>query len=115
MEMKIYITEEERTKCQKVADAFAELYEMADIVVVDVGRYGFVMLKYYTPPHGFEEACCSCKHPFLNILTGSSPLSSSPAISYCYFPCTTVVLSIRISLKSHSIPHTLTFTNFSSL
>ena len=55
MEKKIYITEEERAKCQKVADAFAELYEMADIVVVDVGRYGFVMLKYYTPPHGFEE------------------------------------------------------------
>ena len=55
MEKKIYITEEERAKCQKVADAFAELYEMADIVVVDVGRYGFVMLKYYTPLHGFEE------------------------------------------------------------
>ena len=55
MEKKIYITEEERAKCQKVADAFAELYEMADIVVVDVGRYGFVMLKYYMPPHGFEE------------------------------------------------------------
>ena len=55
MEKKIYITEEERAKCQKVADAFAELYEMADIVVVDVGRYGFVMLKYYIPPHGFEE------------------------------------------------------------
>ena len=55
MEKKVYITEEERTKCQKVADAFAELYEMADIVVVDVGRYGFVELKYYMPPHGFEE------------------------------------------------------------
>ena len=55
MEKQVYITEEERAKCQKGADAFAELYEMADIVVVDVGRYGFVMLKYYTPPHGFEE------------------------------------------------------------
>ena len=55
MEKQVYITEEEREKCQKVADAFAELYEMADIVVVDVGRYGFVMLIYYTPPHGFEE------------------------------------------------------------
>ena len=55
MEKKIYITEEERAKCQKVADAFAELYDMADIVVVDVGRYGFVMLKYYMPLHGFEE------------------------------------------------------------
>ena len=55
MEKKIYITEEERAKCKKVAEAFSELYEMADIVVVDVGRYGFVMLKYYMPTHGFEE------------------------------------------------------------
>ena len=55
MEKKIYITEEEREKCQMVADAFTELCEMSDIVVVDVGRYGFVMLKYYMPPHGFEE------------------------------------------------------------
>ena len=55
MEKQVYITEEERAKCKKVAEAFAELYEMSDIVVVDVGRYGFVMLKYYMPPHGFEE------------------------------------------------------------
>ncbi len=56
MEKQVYITEEERLKCQKVADAFAELYQMVDIVVVDVGRYGFVMLKYYKLPHGFEDA-----------------------------------------------------------
>ena len=55
MENQVYITEEEREKCKKVVDAFTELYEMADIVVADVGRYGFVMLKYYMPPHGFEE------------------------------------------------------------
>ena len=55
MEKKIYITEEERAKCQRVADAFAELYDMADIVVADVGRYGFVVLKYYKTPHGFED------------------------------------------------------------
>jgi len=55
MEKQFYITEEEREKCKKVVDAFTELYEMADIVVADVGRYGFVMLKYYMPPHGFEE------------------------------------------------------------
>lgn len=56
MEKKIYITEEEEhAKCQKVADAFAELYETADIVVVDVGRYSFLMLKYYKPSHGFED------------------------------------------------------------
>ena len=54
MEKKIYITEEEQKKCQKVADAFAEL-EDVDVVVVDVGSYGFVKLQYYTPPTGFEN------------------------------------------------------------
>ena len=54
MEKKIYITEEEQKKCRKVADAFAELEDM-DVVVVDVGRYGFVKLQYYTPPTGFEN------------------------------------------------------------
>lgn len=55
MEKQVYITKEERAKCQKVVDAFAELYEMENIVVLDAGRYGFVELKYYKPPHGFEE------------------------------------------------------------
>lgn len=54
MEKKTYITGEERKKCRKVADAFAEL-EDADVVVVDAGRYGFVKLQYYTPPRGFEN------------------------------------------------------------
>ena len=39
-----------------MADAFAELYEMENIVVLDAGRYGFIELKYYKPPHGFEDA-----------------------------------------------------------
>ena len=56
MEKQVYITEEERAKCQKVVDAFAELYEMENIVVIDVGRYGFVELKYYKLPHGFEDS-----------------------------------------------------------
>lgn len=34
MEKKIYITEEERAKCQKIADAFAELYEMENISTI---------------------------------------------------------------------------------
>lgn len=55
MEKQIYISEEERGKCKKVADAFAELYEMENIVVLDVGRYGFVKLQYYKLPHGFED------------------------------------------------------------
>ena len=54
MEKKTYITKAERKKCQKVADAFAEL-EDEDIVVVDVGRYGFVKLQYYTLQRGFEN------------------------------------------------------------
>ena len=40
----IYITDSEREKCRKVADAFAELYEIENILVVDAGRYGFVKL-----------------------------------------------------------------------
>lgn len=54
MDKKAYITEEEREKCRRVVDAFAEL-EDVDVVVVDVGRYGFVKLQYYTPPTGFEN------------------------------------------------------------
>lgn len=50
-----YISDEQHKKCRKVADAFAELYEMETIAVVDAGGYGFVVLKYYKPPHGFEE------------------------------------------------------------
>ena len=57
MEKKVYITEEEREKCRKVIDAFAELYEIEDedILLIDVGRYGFVKLQCYTPSYGFEE------------------------------------------------------------
>ena len=55
MEKQVYIIEEEWAKCQKVMDAFAEWYEMESIVVLDAGGYGFVELKYYKPPHGFEE------------------------------------------------------------
>lgn len=38
-----------------MVDTFAELHEIADNVVVDVGRYGFVMIKYYMLLHGFGE------------------------------------------------------------
>ena len=57
MEKKVYITEEEREKCRKVIDAFAELYEIEDedILLVDAGRYGFVKLQCYRPSYGFEE------------------------------------------------------------
>lgn len=53
MKKKQYITKAEHEKCKKVAAAFSIL-EQGDIVLLDVGRYGFVTLFYYTPPHGFE-------------------------------------------------------------
>ena len=37
-----HITYGEREKYRKVADAFAEPYEIENILVVDAGRYGFV-------------------------------------------------------------------------
>ena len=48
---KSYITDIERERCKKVAAAYAELYELESILVLDVGRYGFVKLQYYTPEY----------------------------------------------------------------
>ena len=51
-----YITEEQRARCRKVADAFAELYELTDIVVADAGRFGFVRLQWFSEGDGFDSA-----------------------------------------------------------
>ena len=56
MRKQVFITEEERTKCQKVADAFAELYEDEDVLVMDAGNYGFLKLQYFKIPFVFEDA-----------------------------------------------------------
>lgn len=50
-----YITPMEQERCRKVADAFAELYVKEDIVVLDIGRYGFIKLQYYSRPYGFDD------------------------------------------------------------
>jgi hypothetical protein len=55
MKKQVYITEEEHEKCQKVADAFVELYELEDVVLLDAGEYGFVKLQDYTKRNGFEN------------------------------------------------------------
>jgi hypothetical protein len=55
MEREMYITNEEREKCRKVADAYAEFYELEDIFVADAGKYGFIKLLYYTDINGFEN------------------------------------------------------------
>lgn len=51
-----YITEEQRERCRKVADAFAELYELTDVVVADAGRFGFVRLQWFSEGEGFDSA-----------------------------------------------------------
>ena len=53
MKKEKYITDAEYRKCKKIASVFSILEE-DDIVLLDVGRYGFVALFYYTPPRGFD-------------------------------------------------------------
>lgn len=55
--MEKYITDEEHIKCQKVADAFKKMCENENILVLDAGRYGFVMLQYYNRCQGFDDVC----------------------------------------------------------
>ena len=55
MKREVYITDEEREKCRKVADAYRKFYEVEDIFVADAGRYGFIKLLYYTQINGFEN------------------------------------------------------------
>lgn len=38
-----------------LAEAFAELYGLENILVMDAGRYGFVKLQYYKEPQGFDD------------------------------------------------------------
>lgn len=51
----VFITVEESMKCRKVADAYTELYEQDNIVVLNAGRYGYVKLQYYNPRLGFDD------------------------------------------------------------
>ena len=55
--MEQYITDEERVKCQKVADAFNELGGIENMLLLDAGRYGFVLLQYYNWQNEFEDVC----------------------------------------------------------
>lgn len=55
MEKQVYITEIERERCQRVADAYSELYENDDLLAMDAGRYGFVIVQYYIEQRGFES------------------------------------------------------------
>ncbi len=50
-----FTTDKERKACQKVAEAFASLYDQTDIVIKDAGIYGFVKLYCYEPGYGFDK------------------------------------------------------------
>lgn len=48
MRIDTFISETERAKCRRVADAFAELYtSLGDMTVADAGSVGYVILRYY--------------------------------------------------------------------
>lgn len=51
-----FITEKQRAKCRKVADAFTELYELTDVMVADAGRFGFVRLQWFSEGEGVDSA-----------------------------------------------------------
>lgn len=51
-----YISYEEREKCRKVVNAYAEELDNVGIMVLDAGRYGFIKLINYKFPYGFDEA-----------------------------------------------------------
>ena len=61
MSKQTYITDKERKACQKVAAAFAGLYDEIDIAVKDAVKYGFVKLYYFEP-----EYVCSKMTTFTN-------------------------------------------------
>ena len=41
-----YIIAREAEECKKVVVAFNELYNQVDILVINTGEHGFVLLKY---------------------------------------------------------------------
>lgn len=47
MRQRIYITNQETQKCKKVVQAFNDFLQQTDILVLDTGRYGFALLKYF--------------------------------------------------------------------
>lgn len=53
--LETFISDEEREKCRKVAEAFRDALEGEDLMVLDAGRFGFVKLQYYKPPWGFDN------------------------------------------------------------
>lgn len=55
MTQQTFITDQERSACQRVANAFASLYDQIDIVVKDAGKYGFVKLYCFEPGYGFDK------------------------------------------------------------
>ncbi len=46
MKQQIGISNSETEKCKKVVQAFDELFNRTNILVLDTGQYGFVLLKY---------------------------------------------------------------------
>lgn len=54
MQRDVYITDEERIKCRRVAKAYAEIDD-EKVKVIEIGRFGFLRLLYYKYPYGFDD------------------------------------------------------------
>lgn len=48
MKQQIYITDQEKENCQRVVAAFHDFFQQTDILVLDTGKYGFALLKYFS-------------------------------------------------------------------
>lgn len=55
MKRDVYITDEERIKCRRVARAYADIDD-EKVKVIEIGRFGFLRLLYYKYPYGFDDA-----------------------------------------------------------
>ena len=73
----LYITEEQREKCRKVADAFSELYETADVMVADAGlgtinSVGLTAFYMKQNDDGKTVAAVDCLVPGIGEIIGGS-------------------------------------------
>ncbi|MFG6324238.1 MAG: hypothetical protein K1W41_23310 [Lachnospiraceae bacterium] len=59
MEKKEYISGEERKKCRRVAEVFSGL-DKEKVLVLEIGRFGFLRLLSYQYPYGFDDAISYC-------------------------------------------------------
>ena len=54
VEKQRYISERESRKCRRVAAVFKDMYRHENLLVLDAGVYGFIKLRDFSAPYGFD-------------------------------------------------------------